>query len=203
MRILDMESDKYIFDRQLREESEEAPADYNKVLTTLKSDLDKLAAETIRSQGLVDLVKDPKFSKDNIALIKRFSPDDSAMTKSGKFTAFLQHYEFRLTNRLATETEVSKGLYTWCKEEGGPMLFDLTLRNFEAGTGDIVVHKDAKLPKSRYCALDYGVQEVYAIQGHHLLTFVRYKGTGFEGPDYRTITVPVWQAELSSGHYRP
>ena len=54
-----------------------------------------------------------------------------------------------------------------------------------------VVHEDAKLPRSRSCAFGYGVDKVYNINGHALL-LIRYKTIGFEGPDFKTITLPIW-----------
>ncbi|MCC6137324.1 MAG: DUF2259 domain-containing protein [Bdellovibrionaceae bacterium] len=52
------------------------------------------------------------------------------------------------------------------------------------------VHSDKRIPLSRSCPMGYGVDKVYNINGKPLL-FIRYKRIGFEGPDFRTITLPL------------
>lgn len=64
---------------------------------------------------------------------------------------------------------------------------ELTLRDNENKTTR-VLQKDADLPKTRGCATDYAIQEVYLYE-NHIAAFLNVFSPGFEGDDMRFMVV--------------
>lgn len=66
-------------------------------------------------------------------------------------------------------------------------IFDLTLKDNE-GDKIFTLQKDETLPKSRGCAMDYRVQEIFMYEGR-IAVFISVFMPGFEGQDMRFMVV--------------
>jgi predicted secreted protein len=69
---------------------------------------------------------------------------------------------------------------------------ELSLKNNEAETTRFL-QKDAELPKSRGCVIEYRIQDVYlyekALDENNIAIFINVFTPGFEGPDMRYMVV--------------
>lgn len=69
----------------------------------------------------------------------------------------------------------------------GNNLLKVTMES-EAWSSPLVLQNDARLPKSRACAWNYGIRQVIAYK-RSIVTVIRYLTQGFEGPDYNNMVV--------------
>lgn len=75
-----------------------------------------------------------------------------------------------------------------CEGYGDDMFkIELTLKNNEENTVK-ALQKDATLPPSRGCTINYRIQEVYVYEGQ-IAVFLNMFYIGFEGPDMRFMVV--------------
>ena len=81
-----------------------------------------------------------------------------------------------------------------CEYEELPVYqLTLTLKDKKAET-TTVLQRDATLPPSRGCPINYGMQYVYLYKTN-IAVFLDYYTTGFEGPDMRYL--------VATGTYKP
>ncbi len=182
-RILDLKNDQYVFDKTiLTRYDESTPQETSAVMAQQRADLLLIAASKIKSTHLKPAKPMP---------IQNFSTlgnsdgqfANEGLTYKGAFVIKGKAYGFEILEATATPAQIGSSL-SWCSTSGYvPKLYSMSINQK-------LVHKDSRLPRSRGCAFGYGLDKVYEIDGKPLL-FIRYKTVGFEGPDFRTITLPL------------
>jgi predicted secreted protein len=76
-----------------------------------------------------------------------------------------------------------------CYDMGEPKMLKLTLKSKnDPQTVNLVMQEDKVLPRSRGCALGYGVSKVIR-SGNALVVIVMKSSLGFEGPDFNFMAV--------------
>lgn len=118
----------------------------------------------------LDLVEQEKTGAEKV----RFAEIIGSMYRKGDYT-------LTLAETKATTKD--------CTEDYGYDFFkiELTLRNNEEKT-DKTLQKDATLPASRGCVLEYRIQDVFLYEGQ-IAVFLNTYTIGFEGPDMRHMVV--------------
>lgn len=185
-RVLDIAKDKFIINQELREETE---ADKNSI-SNLKNKLISINSRKITSLNLLDIYKNPysvsKLVKE-VALVSSTSVNNiekNIREPRGTFTYKGKDYSY-VVQPVSIPNENPKIQFCGYFEEDDSKLngFSILLNNKE-------VYKDIKYPKSRGCAYTYWINRVIFVKDKPVF-FVRYSRLGFEGPDYRTITVSI------------
>lgn len=182
-RILDTIKNKYIFDKTIanfhvnEDESAEATVfaqQRTDLLTLAKSTLDK---NKLKAQKITPVV-------DYSTLNKGGNYMNEKLTAKGEFTVRGQQYSFEVAKIPASPSHfANKDMLSWCIPEYEPNMYSLIVNGK-------TVHRDERVPRSRGCPLEYGVDKVYDVHGK-VVVFIRYTKIGFEGPDFRTITLPL------------
>ncbi len=76
-----------------------------------------------------------------------------------------------------------------CYDMGEPKMLKLTLKSKnDPQTVNLVMQEDKSLPKSRGCALGYGVSKVIR-SGNALVVIINKSSPGFEGPDHDFMAI--------------
>lgn len=191
-RIIDMKKNEYVFDKTMVNQDIETPGQNEvKAAMKLRRDLLILASDKIKELGLLDLSKNPLFAEKYVMLIKKYIQDQEYGQETfGTKDEILfddKTYAVELKTVNATrENFVNQQNFSFC-QQFTPKMYTVVVNGQE-------IHKDTTIPASRYCPFSYGLHMAYNINGR-LLLFVRYQRPGFEGADYRTITVVVPKAK--------
>ena len=80
-----------------------------------------------------------------------------------------------------------------CQDLGVPLGFRLVHLDLAEGGLTKLLHKDNSIPASRGCPIGYRIAGIQTFSADALTAFavlIAVEKVGFEGPDYRTITVP-------------
>lgn len=192
-RVLDLVKDKYIFDKRILSGDPESmtEAEQAKAPAEQRKDLLLLAKSVISStkMGTTNLKPTANFS----TLDK---PDgnyyNEGLTQKGNFTISGKTHSFEITTTKAGTEQVNKAYHVCLLDttDDGSSVKMYTLK-----VNNKVAHQDSRVPRSRGCVNAYGVDKIYNLSGK-VLFFVRYRTMGFEGPDFKTITVPMDYKDL-------
>lgn len=182
-RILDIQNDKYVINQTLSDG--ENPEINN--LEMYKNLLLTTNSKAIKQYGLVSIKNNEKAYSSVVTEVKlntRKIPGDSAEEfyygGAGDFSYKNQTYVYNLN--LVSFEHIDNSDVCAMMDSSNPG-FSITLNNVE-------VYKDARVPKSRNCVYNYWINKVIFVKDQPVF-FVRYSSAGFEGPDYRTLTVAV------------
>lgn len=182
-RILDIQNDKYVINQTLSDG--ENPEINN--LEMYKNLLLTTNAKAIKQYGLVSIKHNEKAYAGIVSEVKlntRKIPGDVVEEfyygAAGDFSYKNKTYTYGL-NLVSFEANDNSDLCSMM-DSSNPG-FSIALNNKE-------VYKDSRVPKSRHCVYNYWVNKVIFVKDQPVF-FVRYSSAGFEGPDYRTLTVSV------------
>lgn len=109
----------------------------------------------------------------NAASVVRFAAEIGSMYRKGFYELSLKPVLTKTKDCEAFEKETFR--------------FELSLKDKENETTKFL-QKDTELPKSRGCALDYRIQDVYLYK-NNIAVFLNVFKLGFEGPDMRFMAV--------------
>lgn len=123
------------------------------------------------SRLLTDLTYEKKSNESSETV--RFAEIIASMYHKGDYELTLQTIETKTKDCEPYEMDVFK--------------FELALKDRENDTRR-VLQKDNELPKSRGCAIEYRIQDVYLYE-NKVAVFINVFTPGFEGPDMRFMVV--------------